>query len=280
MIKSRIYRDLFLISVPFNQYAGIFSDNIEAKKLLLAEAVDIAKQNNVNRLEIRQNYKNIDIKAISSEHCSQVLKLAETTEAQWKEFRPEIRNRIRKADKNHLSVDMGHHLLDEFYAVYSQNMRDLAFPVFDKKYFSSILSIFKKQVDIIIVKKRKPMGCMLTFSAGDTLADYYVSTIREYNKYSPNNLLYWTAIKCAIQNGCRFFDFGRSQYGSGTFEFKKRWGAKENTLYYHYPYQRNDSMPSVSNEAKKLKTAMNIWKRLPLSIANFLGPFVRKNIPF
>lgn len=280
LIKSSIYRDRFLISVPFNQYAGIFSDNVDAKRLLLDKAIEIAKYNNVNRLEVRQNYKNSDIKAISSEHCDQVLELAKTTDAQWKEFKAKVRNQIRKAEKSQLSVDMGHHLVDVFYAVYSRNMRDLSFPVFDKKYFLSILSNFKEQANIIIVRKRKPIGCMLIFAAGDTLIDCYASTLREYNNYCPNNLLYWTAIKLAIQNGHKYFDFGRSQHGSGTFEFKKQWGAKENTLYYHYPYQRNDSIPLVRNEAKKLKTAMNIWKRLPLSIANFLGPFVRKNIPF
>ncbi len=280
LIKSWIYRDRFLISVPFNQYAGIFSDNNEVKKLLLAKAIDIAKQNNVNRLEIRQNYKNSDIKAISSEHCDQVLELAKTTDAQWKEFKDKVRNQIRKAEKSQLSVDIGHHLVNEFYAVYSYNMRDLAFPVFNKKFFLSILSNFKEQANIIIVRERKPIGCMFTFAAGDTFIDYVASTLKEYNKYCPNNLLYWTAIKLAIQNGYKYFDFGRSQYGSGTFQFKKQWGAQEIPLYYHYPYLKTNSIPSVGNEAKKLKMAMNIWKNLPLSIANFFGPFVRKNIPF
>lgn len=280
LIKSRIYRDRFLISVPFNQYAGIFSDNIEAKKLLLAEAVDIAKQNNVNRLEIRQNYKNIDIKTFSAEHCDQVLELSKTTDAQWKEFKTKVRNQIRKAEKSQLSVDIGHYLVDEFYAVYSRNMRDLAFPVFDKKYFLSILSNFKELVNIIIVRKRKPIGCMFTFAAGDTYVDYFASTLREYNHYCPNNLLYWTAIKLAIQNGHKYFDFGRSQYGSGTFQFKKQWGAKDIPLYYYYPYLKTNSIPSVGNETNKLRMAMKIWKRLPLSIANFVGPFIRKNIPF
>jgi FemAB-related protein (PEP-CTERM system-associated) len=280
LIKSWIYRDRFLISIPFNQIAGIISDNIEAKKLLMAKAIEIAKQNNVKRLEIRQNYKNSDIKDISSEHCDQVLDLAKTADAQWKDFTTRIRNHIRKADKSHFSVDMGHHLVDEFYAVYSHNMRDLAFPVFSKKYFSSILSNFKDQANIIIVRKRKPIGCMFTFASGDTFVDYVASTLRGYNKYCPNYLLYWTAIKLAIQNGHQYFDFGRSQYGSGTFQFKKQWGAQNNLLYYHYPYLRTDTVPSIKNEAEKLKMVLYAWKNLPLSITNFIGPIVRKNMPF
>jgi len=280
-VRSLIYRANFLISVPFSQYAGLLSDSEEASEMLVKRALEVAKKENVRFLELRQNGVIPCVYSHSAEHCDQFLELPDDPDILWRGFKDKVRNQVRKARKSGLTVEKGIHLLDEFYKVYSHNMRDLAFPVFGRRFFVELAKVFKQRVEILVVKRQGlAIGCMLVFSAGNTLFDYFASTIREYNRFCPNNILYWEAVKMACINGHRYFDFGRSQWGSGIYRFKKQWGTTAVPLYYYYPYRHGCSMPSVTNEARKLKPFMNIWKRLPLCMANSLGPLVRKNIPF
>ena len=45
-----------------------------------------------------------------------------------------------------------------------------------------------------------------------------------------NMLMYWHLLQRTIQRGNRTFDFGRSSESSGTYRFKRQWGATRRQL--------------------------------------------------
>jgi hypothetical protein len=106
----------------------------------------------------------------------------------------------------------------------------------------------------------------------------WVSSLRSHFQYYPNNLLYWDALKLAIDKGCTLFDFGRSSVGSGTYKFKKMWGAVEEQLFWQLKSFGGGDSAGPSSESPKFKMATNLWKRLPVGLTRFLGPKVRKYI--
>jgi hypothetical protein len=107
-----------------------------------------------------------------------------------------------------------------------------------------------------------------------------------FNKLNPNMLLYWTFLSFACENGYSRFDFGRSTPEEGTYRFKKQWGAVPHPLYwYEVPgertrsYTQGEGPEEIQNRTSILRSCVtSVWQKLPLSIANTLGPELRKYI--
>jgi lipid II:glycine glycyltransferase (peptidoglycan interpeptide bridge formation enzyme) len=107
----------------------------------------------------------------------------------------------------------------------------------------------------------------------------WASTIKDVNPLSINMYLYWESLKYAIAQGCTTFDFGRSTVDSGTYRFKKQWGAQPQQLYWHYWLGSKREMPKLNPSNPKYKQFIRLWKKLPLVIANRLGPMIVRNLP-
>jgi serine/alanine adding enzyme len=86
-------------------------------------------------------------------------------------------------------------------------------------------------------------------------------------------------LKYAIQKGFRNFSFGRSTTDSGTFRFKQQWGAQPKQLYWHYGLVKRGEVPLLSPANPKYALMINVWKRLPVKLTQWLGPRIVKNIP-
>ncbi len=106
-----------------------------------------------------------------------------------------------------------------------------------------------------------------------------LSSHRQYFPLRPNNLLYWEVIKRACETGYRYFDFGRSTVGSGTYEFKKHWGAAVKPLHWQYVLLDGREMPQLNPSNPRFKFLIEVWKRLPVSIATSLGPRIVRHLP-
>jgi FemAB-related protein (PEP-CTERM system-associated) len=170
--------------------------------------------------------------------------------------------------------------MDGFYEVFCRNMRDLGTPVYGKSFFRNILETFPDTTRIISVmleNKTVASGILTWFK--DSLEVPWASSISDHREKCPNNLLYWEAIRFAIRNGSRKFDFGRSTPGEGTYRFKKQWGALPYPLYWQYLLKDGKQLPELNPKNPKYEMAIKVWQRLPLVVTNLLGPRIVKNIP-
>jgi hypothetical protein len=83
----------------------------------------------------------------------------------------------------------------------------------------------------------------------------------------------------ASARGCSTFDFGRSTPQEGTYKFKEQWGAQPVPLCWEYGLLIGRELPNSSPTNPKFRLAIAIWKRLPLSMANRIGPAIVRAIP-
>ena len=125
----------------------------------------------------------------------------------------------------------------------------------------------------------KPVSAGLLLGHGTTMEIPLASTIREANPYSMNMLMYWEVLQLAIKQGFHYFDFGRSSKDAGTYRFKQQWGAKPKQLYWHYWLATATEAPSLNPSNPKFALLISIWKRLPITFTQWLGPLIVKNIP-
>ena len=89
-------------------------------------------------------------------------------------------------------------------------------------------------------------------------------------------LLYWQLLEYAIGRKCTQFDFGRSTCGQGTFRFKKQWGATPVRLQWYDYNADGEPTEEDTRPGRTRRIAESVWSRLPLSVANSLGPKVRR----
>ena len=93
-----------------------------------------------------------------------------------------------------------------------------------------------------------------------------------------NDRMYFELMLHARRRGCSHFDFGRSKTGSGAYDFKRNWGFEPEPLSYASwtadGQEKRDADPTSAKHALQIA----LWKRLPLAVANRLGPLIARGL--
>ncbi len=281
LVSSRLF-GRFLVSLPYVNSAGVMADNDEAASKLIDAAVALADELDVDHLQLRHE-KEIDHPKLTDSIRSKVLmrlSLPETTDELWKSFKPKVRNQVRKGEKCNLDVHWGNQdRLDDFYTVFARNMRDLGTPVYPKRLFESILAAFGDDAELCVVHKagRPIAGALLVHQSGRTEVPS-ASSLRAFNSTNANMLMYWHLLKRAVERGQKEFDFGRSTEGSNTYRFKKQWGAQPHPSVWQY-YVRRGSVGDTRPDSPKYRLAIRVWQKMPVWLANRIGPPIVRGIP-
>lgn len=273
-----------LVSLPFCDLAGPLAESEGTVQLLLEQAVESGKKIGVRSVEVRSRATQQTIlPAAQSDQgtnkVSMLLPLPGSAAELWDGFKSKLRSQIRKAEKNGLTFTLTPNI-DDFYAVFSENMRDLGSPVHSRRWIRSILNCYGEKGRMgLVYHEDRPVGAGLILTSGTKVAIPWASTLQKYNRLNPNMLLYWNMLQFAADNGLREFDFGRSTPEEGTFRFKAQWGAVPVPLVWTKISMHTARKNSPKNgESPARKTVVVLWSKLPLAVANFFGPRIRKYI--
>lgn len=279
-IKSLLFGN-FLVSLPYFDNGGICADHIDIHHQILQEAIRIAMMEKAEYIELRDTRLLNNGLPVKTAKVSMRLELPTTYDKLWRSFPSKLRSQIRKPQKEGIYVRVSREdELDSFYRVFSINMRDLGTPVYSKAFFKNILEEFPESTWICsIYKEKEPIASGFLLGFKKSLEIPWASSLRKYNHYSPNMLLYWTSLKFACERGYRVFDFGRSTPEKGTYRFKEQWGAKPVQLYWYYWMRNEGPLPELNPENPKYRIAINAWKKLPISLTRLIGPSIVKNLP-
>lgn len=268
------------VSLPWLDYGGVLGDSPETAQAMLDAVVAQAREDKTTFVELRSVDPLFPELPVRKDKVTFWLSLDDANTV-WKGLDAKVRNQVRKAERSGLKCEFGRgELLPEFYQVFARNMRDLGTPVWGFSLFENILRAFPKTSDVALIRlEEKAIGGGLVLSFKDTVHMPSASSLRQYFHLCPNNLLYWEVIKRACENGYKTFDFGRSTVGSGTYQFKKQWGATVKPLYWQYVLLSGKEVPQLNPSNPRLKFFIEMWKRLPLQIANWLGPRIVRHLP-
>lgn len=278
-VKSRLFGNR-LISQGFSNYGGPLTDRAEVLTELSTRALDLVRENRCPIVEFRNSEPMAGDFLLQNDKACMVLPLAPNPDAIWQGLRPEIRNRVRKAEKSGLvAVNGREELLDAFYDVWTVRMRQLGTPCYSRHLFETLVKYLPECTRVFVVKDGQ-----LTMAAGffhhfNGVAECrWAAATMDSNSLSPNTLLYWSAIKYYCLAGERLFDFGRSTIGSSQYEFKRRWGAKETQLYYQYWIKPGYQPSLVRPDSPRYEKKVEMWKTLPLFATRLLGPCVSRGL--
>jgi FemAB-related protein (PEP-CTERM system-associated) len=269
-----------LSSLPYVNYGGVLADSDDVALSLLSSARQLAARRRVDFVVLRHRRQTFPELTPQTHKVTMLLPLAPDAEAMWLALDRKVRNQVRKAEKSGLvTVSGGVELLDEFYTVFSRNMRDLGTPVYGRELFAAMLAAFPDDARIHLVQLAgATIAAGLSYGYGEVVEVPSASSLREHRNLCPNHLMYWSIIQEAIRAGRRTFDFGRSTPDDGTYNFKEQWGAVPHQLWWEYALSPGAELPSTRH-SPSFQRRIDLWKKLPVGIASVLGPRIARMVP-
>ena len=270
----------FVLSVPFLNDGGPIGDDA-ARTALVGAAVDIGRTSRAKSLELRTRVPLAGPVETSSRKVAVHLDLPRSVDELWeKTFKAKLRSQIRKPSKEGMTARFGAAEIDAFYRVFSRNMRDLGTPVLPRRFFEAIVREFNDDVVVCTVYAASgaPAAAACCLVWRDEMEITWASSIREFNPLAPNMLLYASVMEEGVRRGTRIFNFGRSTPGAPTHRFKQQWGGHDVPL----PWATWPPIATTGDDERGriVRTAIALWSRLPLAVANRVGPMISGQLPW
>jgi FemAB-related protein (PEP-CTERM system-associated) len=276
-IKSRLFGHS-LSSLPFCVYGGIAATSEAARRMLDEAAQQLAARLQVGHLEYRN---------LMPQHADWASKPLYVT------FRKEIdpeeeknmlaiprkqRAMVRKGIKAGLQSEIDPDI-ERFFHAYSSSVHRLGTPVFSKKYFAILKEVFADDCELMVITNQGRTVCaVMSFYFRDEVLPYYGGGTDEARAVAGNDFMYWELMRRACVRGYRVFDYGRSKLGTGSYDFKKNWGFEPTPLHYEYQLHKSKAVPDTNPLNPKYQLFIKMWQRMPLALANRIGPHIVKNL--
>ena len=280
-IKSRLFGHA-LGAMPFCVYGGVAALD-DTARLMLDQAADaLARQLGVGHLEYRG------------------MQRAHPGDASWhtKELYVTFRKEITGDDETNLNaiprkqramvrkgIKLGlkgvvENNVERMFEAYATSVLRLGTPVFPKKYFALLQQTFGDECEVrsIYTEDERLVASVLSFYWRDEVVPYYGGGMDLAREVAGNDFMYWNLMQAAAARGCRLFDFGRSKLGTGAYDFKKNWGFTATPLPYEYKLYASSALPDNNPLNPKYQLFIKMWKKLPLPVANALGPYIVRNL--
>ena len=268
----------YLMSMPFLNSGGPLG-TADATLALSTWAAQEAARSRVDLLEMRNRTDVSTHLRRSSRKITVHLPLPATPSALFDSFPSKLRSQIRRSEREDFDVRIGAEERDAFYDVFAHAMRTLGTPVLPSKFFSAIAATFPAIVEFIVVYKgTEPVAAGCGFEWRGEFELVWAGMRREWQRAAPNMLLYWSCMKRAIARGAHTFDFGRCTPGSGTHAFKRQWGGVDVALPWAQ-WSASEVTAPPTKERPLFRAAAACWRRLPLAVANRLGPSIARCLP-
>jgi hypothetical protein len=129
-----------------------------------------------------------------------------------------------------------------------------------------------------------PVGTYFHLLLGDTVFGVWGATLREYLSMGAAYLAYWSIYCDAAHHGYHFWDLGRSPAHSNASRFKGKWGGHAKPVYQQVaslgPRRDGSSIVGRVRSEQKFQRFRQIWAKLPFPVVQFLGPILRRHVPF
>lgn len=269
-----------LSSSPQAAYGGPLAVDAAVSGALVAAAEAEAEKLGVQYLELRlrrppetscqgERWRESDV------HVTIGGPIAADDEAILRAIPKKTRADCRKADAV-LTAEESPRLFDTFRRLFAANQRDLGTPVLPTRFLRAVAESPELGSRVLVVRADggEPVAACLSFAFRDRVLPYYAGAARDALPLRPNHGLYLNVLRAARRAGLEWYDFGRSKRGSGSYDFKRRWGFDETPLHYSYRLVQAEELPALNPQNPRFRRKIDAWKRLPHWVANLVGPLL------
>jgi FemAB-related protein (PEP-CTERM system-associated) len=280
--KSWIFGDR-LVSLPYFNYGGALADDAVTHEGLLEHAAALGRELGVKEIEVRETHPPPISWPQRQDKATLVLDLPSTVVDLNQQLGSKLRSQVKRALREQPKAIFGAgELLDDFYGVFAEVMRDHGTPVYPRRFFAVLLQELAAECVIVVLRlDGRPVSAAFLVRHRDQLEIPWAATLAAVRSRSINMALYWEVLRYAVENRYPTFDFGRSTVDSGPYRFKLQWGARPVPL--HWACWRPDDSQATTievSDGRARAIATRIWSHLPTPVANRLGPLISPSLPW
>jgi len=278
-VPSLMSKSPRLIGLPASTCSGAIGKSAEAVQSMLDLGSKLTRDLNAKYLELRQQIQAGSTLITKDSYVTFIYNLENGSGELWDALNRKTRGSIRKAEKSGLEIEVDSGDLSTFYNLYIRRLRDLGSPPYPLSFFRKLMKEFGDSVKISLVKKGdRIIASCFSIIYKDTIHAMLAGADRRHLSLNPYSLMYWKIIESAASQGVKYFDFGRSRLGTGSYDFKKNWGFPSTQLYYQYYLGSAQKHPQLESGSILTRTFQITWRLLPLPVVAWLGPKIRKYI--
>jgi FemAB-related protein (PEP-CTERM system-associated) len=277
-VKSRLFGNA-LTSLPFSVYGGVAALDEQAAVALEQEAEQLAQRLGVDHLELRNVQRRHTDWPLQDLYVTFRKPIAPKEEDNMLAIPRKQRAMVRKGIKNGLTSHIDT-TVDRFFALYADNVHRHGTPALPKAYFKGLCRVFGPDCEVLTVcaPDGRAISSVLSFYFRDEVLPYYAGDDEAARDLAANDFKYWELMRLACARGLKVFDYGRSKQDTGSYAFKKNWGFEPTPLHYEYRLYKSDSVPQNNPANAKYRLLIAAWKRMPIGLANWLGPKIVRNL--
>jgi len=277
-VKSVLFGNA-LTSLPFAVYGGVASTDAASTALLESEAQRLAQSLGVQHLELRHVEPRHPDWPAQDLYVTFRKAILPDEEANMLAIPRKQRAMVRKGIKNGLvaAIDSDE---DRFFRLYADNVHRHGTPALSKRYFAALQREFGADCEFLTVSSEqgRPLSSVLSFYFREEVLPYYAGDDEAARDLAANDFKYWELMRRSCARGLKTFDYGRSKLGTGPYAFKKNWGFEPTPLHYEYQLYQRDAVPQNNPSNAKYQLMIQAWRRLPLGVANWLGPHIVRSL--
>lgn len=285
---------LFLVASPLvgsrmtTPPGGLCADDDEVAEALIAAGVDLARQAKVKQLVLHDTRHAWGSGLETAhEHEGWMVDLRMGADALWKALDRNIRRQVRMAERNgvRVEVDRTGSRLDDFYTVLSHFTHQAGTPIFGRDFLENLVARFTDGFNIVLTYyENQPIGGYFQLELGNTAHGAWGATLHPYLELRPVYLAYWTILSDALGRGVEFLDMGRSLRESNAAHYKSQWGGRAFPIYQQTVSTAGGasaaSIAARTQSDRGFTRFRQVWPKLPFGVAQYLGPKLRRHVPF
>jgi len=269
-----------LVSAGFGTGGGTIADDAATAGRLIEAGWALAAERGCRSMELRGGAVPEGWTAQQGVYAGFAKPLPQGDEAILRAMKRRHRS-IRRAREFDLEIRVGSGEADRamHYAVYAEMVRNLGSPVYPRALFAAMLDLFGPDADILtVLKDGRPLASALNFYFRGTVMPYWGGGTAASREFSASEMMYYQVMCHGARRGCTTFDFGRSKLGTGTYAFKENWGFEPRPLTYAVRTADGAGARVVNPLDPKYRLQVALWKRMPLPLANRLGPPIARGL--
>lgn len=278
-IRSRLFGKA-MVSAGFATGGGILADGLAAAEKLAAAGWALAQSAGCDSIELRGGQLPQAWMRQENVYSAFARDLPADEAALLKSLPRKQRAEVRRGLGFDLACTAGsdRRHLEAHYRVYAQSVRNLGTPVYPRRLFEAMLEAFPGEAEMVMVwKDESPLATMFTFYFKGCSQPYWGGGTLAARDWRANDLVYFETMRRGIERGCTRADFGRSKVGTGPWQRKRIWGFEEVPLVYAVQ-SRDGKTREINPLSRKYRLQVAAWQKLPLWIANRLGPVIARGL--
>ena len=277
-IKSLLFGHA-LVGLPHTVYGGVVADSAEVADALEAEAQKIAQALGAEHLELRNTERRHTDWPLQDLYVTFRKEILPEEEANMLAIPRKQRAMVRKGIKNNLRSEIDPKV-DRFFALFASNVHRHGTPAMPKRWFQMLQEVFGDDCEVltVVTAEGQPLSSVLSFYFRDEVLAYYAGDDESARDLAANDFKYWELMRRACARGLKVFDYGRSKIGTGPYNFKRNWGFEPTPLHYEYCLYKRDAVPQNNPNNAKYQLLIKTWRRMPIGMANWLGPFIVRHL--